>query len=426
MCRAKSGITKKIFSIGIAAVFSVLCLFSGKSVTADTMSDLESRQIQLEQDKKDIESLLSEYEGKAEESEKYLEEYDNKMKIQEQQVENIQQQIEICESDIATLEASIAQKQTEVDADIEKFGQRLRALYMAGNDGIASIIIGSADFYDMLARMEFVERISRQDNDLIDSLMEQISDLEDSKAEFQDKLDILETKKDQEEQLYEELRDTYNNHSEIKQMHENMIADYRERYEEIQAEQQQVEEELQAEIRQKQKELEDQRRVKAAEEALKKQKAEENGTEYVPEPTPPAYSETGFIWPVPTVRNISDGYGERWITEESRNDFHKGIDITKPGCAGEAVVASAGGTVIQAGDRNDGYGKCVVIDHGNGISTRYAHNESVTVNVDDTVTQGQVIAYIGQTGNAHGYHSHFEVRIYGMHNNPFNYVNMNN
>ena len=198
MCRAKSGITKKIFSIGIAAVFSVLCLFSGKSVTADTMSDLESRQIQLEQDKKDIESLLSEYEGKAEESEKYLEEYDNKMKIQEQQVENIQQQIEICESDIASLEASIEQKQTEVDAGIEKFGQRLRALYMAGNDGIASIIIGSADFYDMLARMEFVERISRQDNDLIDSLKEQISDLEDSKAELQHKLDTLENKKVQE------------------------------------------------------------------------------------------------------------------------------------------------------------------------------------------------------------------------------------
>ena len=428
MCRAKSGITKKIFSIGIAAVFSVLCLFSGKSVTADTMSDLESRQIQLEQDKKDIESLLSEYEGKAEESEKYLEEYNSKMKIQEQQVENIQQQIEICESDIASLEASIEQKQSEVDAGIEKFGQRLRALYMAGNDSIASIIIGSADFYDMLARMEFVERISRQDNDLIDSLKEQISDLEVSKAELQDKLDTLENKKVQEEQLYEELRETYNNHIEIKQMHENMIADYQERYDEIQAEQQQVEEELQAEIRRIQKELEDQRKAKAEEEALKKQLAEANGTEYIPEPTPPTYSETGFIWPVPTVRNVnaSDGYGERWITEESRNDFHKGIDITKPGCAGEAVVASAGGTVIQAGDKHNGYGECVIIDHGNGISTLYAHNEGVTVNVGDTVTQGQVIAYIGQTGNAHGYHSHFEVRIDGQHTNPFNYVNMNN
>ena len=428
MNRAGSGIFKKICSTGISVVLSALCLFPGEPVTADNMSDLESRQAQLEQNKKKVEALLSEYEGKAEESEKYLEEYDNKMKIQEQQVENIRQQIEIFEADIAELEADIAQKQTEADEGIEKFGQRLRALYMAGNDSIASVIIGSTDFYDMLARVEFVERISKQDNDLISSLKEQISGIEDSKTKLQDKLDDLEAKKAQEEKLYEELRETYNNHIETKQMHEKMIADYQERYDEIQAEQQQVEEELQAEIRKKQKELEEQRQAKAAEEALKKQKAEENGTEYVPEPTPPAYSETGFIWPVPTVRNVnaSDGYGERWITEESRKDFHKGIDITKPGCAGEAVVASAGGTVIQAGDKHNGYGECVIIDHGNGISTLYAHNEKVAVSVGDTVTQGQVIAYIGQTGYAHGYHSHFEVRIDGQHTDPFKYVNINN
>lgn len=423
----KTTIAKKICAMCAAAALSFSCVIT---VTADTMSDLEAKQTKLEQERKDVEALLAEYEGKAEETDKYLEEYDNKMKLQEQQVAVVEEQIKIYEEDIAKLEEDIAAKEAELDEDIEQFRQRLRALYMAGNDSLASVIAGSTDFYDMLARMEFVERVSKHDNDLIDSLNLQISELETSKTDYQEKLAALEAKKAEEEQYYEELRETYNNHAETKQMHENMIADYMERADEIEAEQQQVEEELQAEIRRLQEEAERKRKEeeerKRLEEEKKKQEAEANGTEYVPEASTPTYSDTGFIWPVPTVRNTTDLYGNRWIVEESRNDFHKGIDITKPGCGGEPVVASAGGTVIQAGDKGNGYGKCVIIDHGNGIATLYAHNSSVAVSVGDTVVQGQTISYIGHTGYAYGDHCHFEVRVDGQHTNPLNYVNINN
>ncbi len=420
-------IAKKICALCAAAVLSFSCVIT---VTADTMSDLEAKQSKLEQERKDVEALLAEYEGKAEETEKYLEEYDNKMKLQEQQVAVVEEQIKIYEKDIAKLEEDIAAKEAELDEGIEQFRQRLRALYMAGNDSLASVIAGSTDFYDMLARMEFVERVSKHDNDLIDSLNSQISELETSKTEYQEKLAALEAKKAEEEKYYEELRETYNNHAETKQMHENMIADYMERADEIEAEQQQVEDELQAEIRRLQEEAERKRKEeeerKRLEEERKKKEAEANGTKYVPEASTPTYSDTGFIWPVPTVRNTTDLYGNRWIVEESRNDFHKGIDITKPGCGGEAVVASAGGTVIQAGDKGNGYGKCVIIDHGNGIATLYAHNSSLAVSVGDTVVQGQTISYIGHTGYAYGDHCHFEVRVNGQHTNPLNYVNINN
>lgn len=420
-------IAKKICALCAAAVLSFSCVIT---VTADTMSDLEAKQSKLEQERKDVEAMLAEYEGKAEETEKYLEEYDNKMKLQEQQVSVVEEQIKIYEEDIAKLEEDIAAKEAELDEGIEQFRQRLRALYMAGNDSLASVIAGSTDFYDMLARMEFVERVSKHDNDLIDSLNSQISELETSKTEYQEKLAALEAKKAEEEKYYEELRETYNNHAETKQMHENMIADYMERADEIEAEQQQVEEELQAEIRRLQEEAERKRKEeeerKRLEEERKKKEAEANGTKYVPEASTPTYSDTGFIWPVPTVRNTTDLYGNRWIVEESRNDFHKGIDITKPGCGGEAVVASAAGTVIQAGDKGNGYGKCVIIDHGNGIATLYAHNSSLAVSVGDTVVQGQTISYIGHTGYAYGDHCHFEVRVNGQHTNPLNYVNINN
>lgn len=424
-------ITKNICAVFTAAVLSVSCVFAGETVRADTMSDLEAKQAKLEKDRKDVEAMLSKYENDAEETEKYLEEYDNKMKLQEEQVEVVEEQIALYEAEIAELEEKIAASQEDIDDGIVQFKQRLRSLYMAGSDSMASVLTGSTDFYDMLARMEFVERVSKHDNDMIDSLNEQIAELEASKAEQQAALEAMESKKAEEEKYYTELRETYNNHAETKQMQEAMAADYRERADEIEAEQSQVEEELQAEIRRIQEENERKRqeeeRKRKEEEERKRKEAEANNTEYVDTYTPPAtYSDTGFIWPVPSVRNMGDGYGNRWIVEEQRNNFHKGIDVTKPGCAGEPTVASAGGTVIQASNKYNGYGNCVIIDHGNGVSTLYAHHQSLAVNVGDTVVQGQTLGYIGQTGNAYGNHLHFEVRINGEHTNPLNYVNINN
>ncbi|MBQ5318987.1 MAG: peptidoglycan DD-metalloendopeptidase family protein [Oscillospiraceae bacterium] len=421
---------KKISAVLLACTISLSSVISGMIVTADTMSELEAKQAKLDEELQEVEWLLSEYEDKADEADKYLEEYDVKMKVQEDQVKVVEEQITLYEEELAALEEDIAAKEAEFTDGIEQFRQRLRALYMAGNDSLASVIAGSSDFYDMLARMEFVERVSKHDNDLIDSLSEQIADLEATKAEYEETLAQLEKKKDEEEAYYEELRETYNGHAETKQMHENMIADYEARADEIADEQAEVEEELQAEIRRLQEEAERKRKEeeerKRKEEEKKRQEAEANGETYVPEAATPTYSETGFIWPVPTVRNTSDLYGERWIVEEQSSDFHKGIDITKPGCAGETIVASAGGTVIQASDKGNGYGKCVIIDHGNGIATLYAHCSQLYTSMGDTVAQGDPIGAIGCTGYAYGNHLHFEVRVDGQHTNPSNYVNINN
>ncbi|MBQ7980518.1 MAG: peptidoglycan DD-metalloendopeptidase family protein [Oscillospiraceae bacterium] len=422
--------TKKISAVVLACTMAVSSALSGMIVTADTMSELEAKQAKLDEELQNVELLLSEYEDKAEEVDKYLDEYDNKMKVQEEQVKVVEEQIEIYEEELSALEEDIAAKEAEFDDGIEQFRQRLRALYMAGNDSLASVIAGSSDFYDMLARMEFVERVSKHDNDLIDSLNTQITELETTKAEYETTLEQLEKKKAEEEAYYEELRETWNGHAETKQMHENMIADYEARADEIADEQAEVEEELQAEIRRLQEEAERKRKEeedrKRKEEEKKKQEAEAKGEIYVPEASTPTYSDTGFIWPVPTVRNTSDMYGERWIVEEQSSDFHKGIDITKPGCAGETIVASAGGTVIQASDKGNGYGKCVIIDHGNGIATLYAHCSELYTTLGAEVAQGDAIGAIGCTGYAYGNHLHFEVRVDGQHTNPSNYVNINN
>ena len=426
--RKIKNIAKKLCCFGIAAAY----MFTVTPASADTMSDLEERQGRLESELSEIEAALAEYEDMAEESEEYLKEYDNKMKLQEKRVELSRQQTELLKEDIAALEADIKDGEAELEESMEEFGQRLRTIYMSGGDSVAEVLAGSSSFYDMLSRIEFTERISRHDNEMIDTLKEQVEKLEADKTEYAEKLADMEEQQSAEERYYTELRETYEGHAETKKLREAMIEEYKERTEEIEAERYQIEVDLQEEIRRLQKELEAKKKAEEQarideEERLRKI-AEENGEEYVPEETAaaPTYSETGFIWPVPTVRNIIDYFGNRWFEEEQRYENHKGIDINKPGCGGEAVVASAGGTVLQAGDRNDGYGECVIIDHGNGLITRYAHNRSVAVNVGDEVVQGQVISYIGQTGWATGDHCHFEVRINGEPVDPMNYVSMNN
>lgn len=117
-----------------------------------------------------------------------------------------------------------------------------------------------------------------------------------------------------------------------------------------------------------------------------------------------------FLWPVSSGGYISCYY----------SSGHRAIDIACP--YGTAIVASAAGRVILAG-WYDSYGKAVIIDHGNGVQTLYAHNSSLNVSVGDYVSQGQVIAGAGSTGYSFGNHCHFEVRINGSRNNPLNYLN---
>lgn len=134
------------------------------------------------------------------------------------------------------------------------------------------------------------------------------------------------------------------------------------------------------------------------------------GSVIVPGPTGPA-SAAGLVWPVHGV--LTSGFGWRW------GRMHEGIDLAVP--SGTPVVASASGTVLLSGWLG-GYGNLVVIDHGNGLATAYGHNTSVTVVYGQSVAQGQLIAYSGNTGHSTGPHVHFEVRVNGTPVDPLGYL----
>lgn len=121
-----------------------------------------------------------------------------------------------------------------------------------------------------------------------------------------------------------------------------------------------------------------------------------------------------FTWPAPGVTTITSPFGERW------GKMHKGIDISGYEAFGKPIVAATDGTVTQAvhSGWGGGYGLSVYIDHGNGYSSRYGHCSKVLVNKEDHVQKGQIIAYIGSSGDSTGPHLHFEIRKNGVPINP--------
>ncbi len=127
-----------------------------------------------------------------------------------------------------------------------------------------------------------------------------------------------------------------------------------------------------------------------------------------------------FCWPVVDLYRVTSPFGPR------RLGNHRGIDISGANASGKLIVAAAGGTVIKAGWNNGGYGNHVVIDHGNGIETLYAHmlDNSIMVNVGDRVQRGQTIGRVGNTGNSFGAHLHFEVMINGNKYDPAPYLGL--
>lgn len=131
-------------------------------------------------------------------------------------------------------------------------------------------------------------------------------------------------------------------------------------------------------------------------------------------------SNYGFLWPAPSCHSVSSPYGWR------SSGWHNGIDLVKygGGALGTPVIASKSGRVEVVQRSNSGYGNMVLINHGDGYKTRYAHmiKGSITVSVGDYVEAGQTIGKVGSTGNSTGPHLHFEVIVNGETQNPKNYI----
>lgn len=319
------------------------------------------------------------------------------------------------QSEIDSLEAKIEEaekRQTELEAQIsdtyELLGDRLYATYVAGSTSTLELLLSAEDFETFLTRLELVRRISEYDTSLVSDLQADIDELETTKTQLDADMAAVEQKQAAEQSARDALASDRAEELEARSLQESKQNDIEQKITDS--------EELQAEL-------------EAAMEAYDNDKAsgmENGGGGAVDNADPSEFpvSSKGMICPL-QYSNVYVSAG--WYGYAN----HKGIDFCTRGATGntygKAIRAAADGVVYSA-EYHYSWGNNVYINHGDGVYTRYAHCSSIVVSAGQTVKQGQIIAYVGNTGNVSprptpsnphaGAHLHFEVWVNGTRVNP--------
>ncbi len=363
-----------------------------ESAAASTseIDKLEQELDRIEQQKTEYENKIKDIESSSASALEQKSSYEEQIALLESKISYTQSLIAEYDKLIADNESSVDAKNAEYDAMFEKVKDRLRIRYEAGISNHLVYIMESQSFTDFLVNMERTADIVRYDRELMDQITKQKQSLDTDRA-------LLEQYKAEQEKASADLNAEKASIDEKKANLNSYIAG-------LEADQKKYEQML-IEAEKKDEELNNQLK-----EALRKL-AEKEVTQH-------PVNKDALIWPVSiNYSDISSPYG--WRTIWGRRSFHYGIDIPAP--AGSNVYAAQSG-VVEYAQWHDSYGNFVIINHGGGYTTLYAHNTSLNVVKGQTVNREEIIAFVGTTGSSTGNHCHFEVRYYGEHKNPLDYV----
>ena len=382
--------------LAAALLAALLVVLPGQGAFAATLQELQQEQTRLEQEKEENDAKLAELKADQSKQQEYKNTLDAQVQNLQSQIDGLNAQISGLDASISEKDAAIAEKQANIDRDVETLKERLCAIYMMGDASTLEIILQSESVIDMAQKVELLNMITEHDTKLIRQLS---ADMEAIAAERQE----IEGQK-------EEVADA---RSELESRRTELAS--------VQAEADRVLQELNQSVAAVQEESE---RI-AKEKAEADQAVDDWLKDYYASQAQGGssgsggYTSTGnFTWPVPGFTRLTTQFQE-W----TYGGYHRGIDIASTGgrsIYGAPIVAADSGKVIKAG-WNNSYGNCVYIDHGGGYVTRYAHASSLAVSQGQTVTKGQTIAYVGNTGDSFGAHLHFEVILNGNLQNPMNY-----
>ena len=297
------------------------------------------------------------------------------------EIENIDAQIAYYDGEIAQKEAERKEAEAREAEQYELFCDRVRMMEEQGTVSYWSILFNAEDFSDLLDRIADVDAVMDYDNQVMDELIATRQELERLQGELESARAEEQAARDQQEAKRVEQQAKV---AEAQKLVEQINADVAEVNRQLD-EESAAASEIQAEIAKKQKQLEEQRK-------------QQNIV---------ISSETGYMWPLPGYYRLSSQFGYRIHPITGVAHSHTGIDI--PAAGGTPILAAKSGQVVTSAYHYS-YGNYVVIDHGNGNSTLYAHMSSRAVSEGQMVTQGQVIGYVGTTGSSTGNHLHLEVR----------------
>lgn len=294
---------------------------------------------------------------------------------------------------VAVRAARLRLARQEYATAVERLSERLVGLYETEEADALSLLLSTASFGELLDAMDYLRAIGNQDKRIADEV-----DRRRREAGI-----ALARARAARERVRQEARVIAVRVAEERALRRQLLA----RRDAVAWERERRQQALQSLSRQEQAQL-------AEMEALQRASAELAARIRVAQAaaaSPPRPSSSGFLWPVSGP--ITSSFGPRW------GRMHEGIDVAAP--AGAPVRAAAAGQVLYAGWMG-GYGNLVVLDHGGGLATAYAHLSSIAVSEGATVAQGQVIGAVGSTGHSFGPHLHFEVRVGGTPVDPLGYL----
>lgn len=283
-------------------------------------------------------------------------------------------------------EAEIARQEADIEAKYLEFEEWIKAFYETGEMSFIQMIFDNENFNDVLTTTEYIAVLMESKNDFMSALEQQVIELNAEKESieiYKQSEEVAKKNNLLQQQKYQSLAKQSAEY--LQNLKSNKSA-YESQYSKAAEEEKKLNQELEEEL-----------------ERIALQNA--------------VFVGGSYIWPVDTAYSrISSPYG--WRNFQG-GEYHLGIDI--PCSFGANVYASNAGKVIKA-ELHYSYGYYVLIDHGGGQATLYAHNSSLKVSVGDIVNKGDVIALAGSTGNSYGNHCHFEVRINGKTTDPLDYV----
>lgn len=393
----------------------------------DSISDLEQQLQQLEQENEKYQKILDDTKSDIAEKEEYKSALVSKVQVLDEKIAVTREKISSLNDDIKEKQDAYDKGLSEVEDQFDALANRLRILYMSGNATDLEIIFGAKDFSDLIDKMELVKSLANSDKELI--------------SEIQTKLDELSTKK---ESLEADKKDLETQQASLKSDQDEfnkLISDNDEILKNLYASNSEAQNSLESaalqsdEIEAKISEYYAAQKAAAEHAAQASQSSSSSssssgssssGSSSSGSSSVIVPSGSGFAWPTPGFTYLSsEWYEDREVYN------HGGIDIAGAGIMGTPVVAAADGTVVATNSScthnwgksyscgcGGGYGNYVMISHAGGKMTVYGHLTSLTVSTGQTVSRGQVIGYVGSTGNSTGPHLHYECRLNGVRYNP--------
>jgi len=301
----------------------------------------------------------------------------------------------------------------EKHAVLEK---RVRDIYINGQISYLDVLFGAKDFGDFLTRMDLLKRVMIRDSELVANVLKYQNEIKEVGKQLEADRKIQTELAAKAEEAKDIKLEKVAKQQAIIDLMQNDKDVYDQQYDEMMASSAEVQRLIQQKQEERRRKEEEARRQ--AEMAARKSAGAGNvvvidgGEDY----TMPSYGGN-MIWPISGPITSEFGWRTHPIFGSAR--FHSGLDIG--GDYGMPIHAAASGVVIEAGWIG-GYGNTIMIDHGGGIATLYGHNESLAVSVGQQVSQGEVVAYCGSTGNSTGPHCHFEVRVNGEPVSPWDYL----